>query len=748
MTLPGGPAAKIGIRYEKWWTVLEFVQMLDGRSDSIRVEDPGFSKAEFVVTIGARREFHQAKSSHLRGKWTLASLSTEKDPLLQTIGRKLAGNDDRFVFVSGSDAPELRMLCQAAKDAECVAEFQRVFTESNDNRTALDGLCRRWDCDVATAFDRLRRIRVDTISERLLEDKVRSMVTARFLAKPGPVMDKIRSLVEDSVHRRWTRQAFIERLARYGYPLRQLRFPEHAGVAVEEGTDRYLDGVRRRLIQRESVPMLAAERVLSHLLAQSPTDCILTGKAGSGKTACVVQVVDRLREQGLPAMALRLDRIPPSALTTADLGDHLGLEESPAWVLAAAAEVAERSGVLVVDQLDAVSTMSGRSSAAFDLVEGLLDEVRGLRDRVPIHTVVVCRTFDWKNDAGLRRLVPDSNPQVEATGFNVDEIEPILARVGFDVGSFRKRQLELLCLPQNLSLFFECEFHETYTPTFSSSKDLFDRYWNVKRRTVRAQVTPPVDQWMEVMEILCDDMTSGQYLSVRLEKLDRVSPEYLHQLSSEGVLTFDGRRYGFGHESFFDYCFARLFIERLESLASLLKGSEQHLFRRAQVRQVLAYLRDGDQERYASELRRVLSDPEIRFHIKELSFALLADVAAPTEAEWTIWERWIAPELEAITLGATNGNRLSALAWRRFFGSRTWFDFADRSGMLTGWLNSEIDQVLDMAVKYLRVHHYHSPDRVASLLAPYAVAGDKWTLRLRSFMEWAELHTSRPIFDL
>ena len=748
MTLPGGPAAKIGIRYEKWWTVLEFVQMLDGRSDSIRVEDPGFSKAEFVVTIGARREFHQAKSSHLRGKWTLASLSTEKDPLLQTIGRKLAGNDDRFVFVSGSDAPELRMLCKAAKDAESVDEFKRVFVESNDKKKALADLCHRWNCDVATASDYLGRISVHTIDESLLTDNIRSLVRARFRAKPSRVMDRLRGIVEDSVHQRWKRRALIDRLARDGYPLRQLSLPEHAGVAVEETTDQYLGGVRRRLIQRESVPMVATEELLSRLLEASATDCILTGKAGSGKTACVVQVVDSLRERGFPVLAFRLDRISPSALTTADLGNRLNLEESPAFVLAEAAEVAERAGVLIVDQLDAVSTMSGRSSAAFDLVEQLLDEVRGHRVRVPIHTVVVCRTFDWKHDAGLRRLVPDSNPRINTVGFTVDEVRAILAKAGFDADSFQKRQLELLCLPQNLSLFLESEFDEARIPQFNSSKELFDRYWSVKRRTVRAQVTPSVDQWMEVIEILCDDMTSGQQLSVRREKLDRVSPEYLHQLASEGVLSFDGHRYGFGHESFFDYCFARLFIAGLESLASLLKGSEQHLFRRAQVRQVLTYLRDEDEERYASEFRRVLSEPEIRNHIKDLSFALLADVADPTEAEWTIWEEWIAPEPEAIKLRATKGNGLSALAWRRFFGSRTWFDFADRSGMLIDWLNSDTDQVVDMAVRYLQVHHDHAPDRAASLLAPYAEAGDKWVLRLRSFMEWAKLHTSRPLFNL
>ena len=48
MTLPGGPADKLGNRYEKWWTVAECLRMLHGDTEAIRIEDPGVEKAEFV----------------------------------------------------------------------------------------------------------------------------------------------------------------------------------------------------------------------------------------------------------------------------------------------------------------------------------------------------------------------------------------------------------------------------------------------------------------------------------------------------------------------------------------------------------------------------------------------------------------------------------------------------------------------------------------------------------------------------
>ena len=719
--------------------------MLGGETEAIRIEEPGFDKAEFVVTIGACRELHQVRRSHPNGKWSLAALAA--DGLLQAIGEQLADNDDRFVFASGSDARELGELCDAARDAESATEFERHFLKAAERRKRFEKLRDCWACDLPTARERLLRVSIHTIDERELEKKVRWGVEALFLANPTAVVAELRMIAEDSVHQTISRQDLIEELARSGFPLRHLRNPGHAAVAVQEATGRYLVPVRRKLIRQTLVPKAAAGTLLSRLNG-SATDGVLTGRAGSGKTACVVEVMEGLKARGLLMLAFRLDRVP-SASTTANLGHDLGLEESPVLVLAAAAEATGRPAVLIIDQLDAVSTVSGRSSTAFDLVEQLLREARGVRRRVVIHTVVVCRTFDWQNDSRLRQLMPpDSQTQVEVAEFTVDEVRTILKDAGFDPTLFLPRQLELLRLPQNLSLFLEADFEVALVPAFDTAKVLFDRYWDTKRQSVAEQVTSSPEQWQDVIGTLCDEMAAAQQLSVAKEKLDRYSPDYLKRMASEDVLTFDGRRYGFGHESFCDYCFARLFVTRPESLISFLKQSEQHLFRRAQVRQVLAYLRDFDHNRYVRELADLLSDAEIRPHIKDLAFALFAEVTGPTEDEWRIWEEWAAPELKAIKEGTPNPNKLSALAWRKFFGSAPWFAFVDQRGAVESWIGSCNEQLINLAMSYLNVHHHHSPDRVAALLEPYADCGGQWSVWLRNFMQLAELHKSRCLFNL
>ena len=745
MMLPGGSANKLGNRYEKWWTVSEFIRMLHGSTRAVRIEAPGVEKAEFVVTVDSRRELHQVKRSHPSGKWSLAALRA--DGLLRGIGEQLADNDDRFVFVSGSDARELLELCEAASSAESAEEFEHSFLAAKDRKERFERLLGEWACDLPTAVQRLRRIEVHTIGERDLEQKVRWGVRALFMADPEKVLAELRAIVEDSVLRTITHQELVQQLGKHGYRLRHLTRPEHARVAVESATDQHVGGARRRLIQRRLVPRAAAETLLSRVAGTTATDSVMTGRAGAGKTACVVELVDRLRARETPVLSFRLDRVL-SASTTTDLGRALGLEESPVLVLLAATEAAGRPGVLIVDQLDAVSTMSGRSSGAFDLVEELLHEAREMRTRAILHTVVVCRAFDWKNDSRLRRLMPDEHAQVDVNEFPIEEVSTALTSAGFDAALFRNRQLGLLRLPQKLSLFLDAGFDTARTPAFDTATELFERYWNEKRQSVAERVAPSPDQWMEVMEKLCDRMTVTQQLSVPRETLDKVSATYLDQLTSAGVLSIDGRRYGFGHESFFDYCFARVFFGRSESMVSFLKGSEQHLFRRAQVRQGLAYLRDAEPAPYGQELVALLADDGIRTHLKDLGFALLAEVPNPTEDEWMIWDRWIAPEIRAIKAGTTNLDRLSALAWRRFFGSPSWFREADRRGLVGRWLTSGIDQLADSAMNYLNIHQRHSPDRVAALLEPYADEGGKWTQRLRNLMDLANHHTSRRFFDL
>ena len=450
MPLPGGPADKFGNRYEHWWTVLQLVQIIDGQAASIRIENPTVDKAEFVLTVGDHQELHQAKRSHPNGKWSLASLRDEG--LLQSMFDQLAQNPvARFVFVSTSDAPELRELTERARSAENLEEFESVFASAETQKETLAKLKSSWrETDTATAYEILQRVEVRTIDERGLEEQVRGALQTRFLTNPNDVCDALRSIVEDLIHKTIDREYLASILQGRGFTLRQLTKPHDALPLIYGATNRYLKATRRKLIQDTLIPRASTQELLAKIKENTPrgTDCVLTGKAGGGKTGCVIESVEALRQGDNPVavLAFRLDRID-SVASTKELGEQLGLEESPALVLVTAAEAMSGEAVLVIDQLDAVSTTSGRSSDFFDVVEDLLVEARSLRSKVKFHVVVVCRKFDWENDHHLRRPLPKDSVNIDVTDFSLDEVKAALTTSSFNTELFGARELELLRLP-------------------------------------------------------------------------------------------------------------------------------------------------------------------------------------------------------------------------------------------------------------------------------------------------------------
>lgn len=743
MPLPGGSSDKLGNRYELWWTVAQLERMLHGEISSIRIEDPGVDKAEFVAQVAGHQELHQSKRSHPSGKWSVASLAAADVEVLQAIFRQLRGNNDEFVFVSESHAGELAELALRARGAQTAQEFETTFLQAKDASEIFERLRRAWQsCDTETAWGILRRVQVRSADEQTLSERVHIGAQALFLADPNDVCSALRTIALDSVHQTVSRDDLVERLKKRGLVLRRLIDGAQAPAVVTGATTRYLDGTRPRLIRHVLLRRASTDTLLSKL-GTDAGDSVVTGRAGTGKTGCIVDFVEQLRTRGIPVLAFRLDRIEPVS-TALELGKKLGLEESPALILAAAAH--GREAVLVVDQLDAVSTTSGRATSFLEAVEGLLIEARGLRDRLPLHVVVACREFDWKNDHRLRALLPKDHTEVPVVEFTLEEVTQTLTAAGFDTTQFRNRQLELLRLPQNLSLFLESGFDPARPPVFNTAIELFDRYWDQKQRAVAQRAAPVPDFWAEVIRVLVDEMAATQQLSVPREKLDHVPAGYLDQMTSEGVVSFDGRRHAFGHESFFDYCFARSYVRKDQSLISFLTQSEQHLFRRAQVRQVITYLRDADRQRYLREVRALVTDTKIRPHLKDLTLALLASVPEPTDEEWAIWEELVRPFFKALAEDRTCTDKLANMAWQHFFASPSWFHYTTAHGFDAKWLSTE-GRTVNAAMQYLRLHQRHSPDAVVGLLEPYVGVGGDWPARLAYVVQWSDQVGSRRYFD-
>ena len=272
--------------------------------------------------------------------------------------------------------------------------------------------------------------------------------------------------------------------------------------------------------------------------------------------------------------------------------------------------------------------------------------------------------------------------------------------------------------------------------SFTSATGLLNRYWERKRRACANRREPPA-RFAAVITALADAMSARQQQTASVSVLDADDlAGDAEVLASENVLVRDGQRYAFFHETFFDYAFARLWVNRNQGLVEFLLADEQELFRRAQVRQILLHIRDEDPTRFVREVEAVLTHPEIRFHIKTVVLALLRSLADPSAAEWQMVERLMGAE-----------GPLKPHLWTTV---RTlpWFDRLDAEGVVARWLATENDTVRARTMEVVLGAIKERPDRLAKLIAPYAGKNLQYPSWLAWITRFANVHESRPLFEL
>lgn len=666
----GGEAEKFGNRYEGIWTVRQLLEILYDRAGSITVERTGEEGkgVEFLLTRAGRpTEAHQVKRQRAgAAAWSLRALREEG--VLSAAADHVEGGRE-FHFVSMLPATALAALSDRARRSEGLRHF-------------LDGqLTRRLRKD----FDLLSSEIWETPERawRLLQgiqcrvgDETELRATNAALAgvlleggAPGLAALGLGDLIVDNLAVALDAEKIKARLG--NYELRFAPLATRAGVAdrVDSLSSAWRSETFAEMldppIERSEAAQIAAE------LEGEERIVLASGTAGAGKTGVLNQVLARLAQAGWPVLAVRLDR-RESFATALELGEQLGLGASPVAALAALS--GEQPALLLLDQLDAVSLASGRMPESFGAIAVLLSEAAAFPQ---LRVLLAARQFDIDNDNRLRGLVSEQGPasQFKVELLSEEQVAAALAGIGVEAATLAPQQREILRLPLHL-LLFAVVATEAGALSFSTQKDLFDLFWTTKARAVDER--RPGTRFTEAIDAVLDEISAEQRLAVPAAALDDANLVVdADVLASEHVLVRDGNEVAFFHEAFFDYAFARRWIRRGESLVGFLLAGEQELFRRAQVRGVLSYLRDFDRERFLREVGDLLAHEEIRYHLRDVVLALLRALPDPTRSEWQMLERLLKEEVD-----------FDQRIWATLR-SIGWFDRLTEEGKVAEWLANE-----------------------------------------------------------
>jgi hypothetical protein len=746
MPLPGGATDKFGNRYEGLWTVACMIRVIDEKVDSICLEPPGTEGegVEFWLSTTGDREYHQVKRQQsASGRWTLADLQGKK--ILSSFWKKLKSPTATCVFVSGHAAYQLDELADRARRSVSWQEFYEEFLKAGKAKDStqlknFQDLCASWSgSSQEEVYEALKRTYVETISEQTLRTTVESYLAPLVDGEAAIAVDVLAQYALDKIHHELTAHDIWQHLENRGFRRRQWNKDPHVWAAVDKVNHLYFSRFENEKVAGEIIPRDEVNVVIDRLLSlSSKRGVLLTGEAGVGKSGVIGQVVTALRARSILLIAFRIDQREPTQSPDA-LGQQLeGLPGSPANVLAAISQ--GRECVLIIDQLDAVSEASGRNSWFFECVDKIIKQAQANPN---IHLLLACRKFDLENDSRLRRLAGRDSilETVTVNRLSHETVKEVCRKLGLDAARLNQKQLDLLSIPLHLNLLAEVAEDESIDVLdFKTAKDLYDHFWKYKQRVLEQRLARPV-QWTKVIDVLCDYMSSQQKqsLSAPQEVVDDYAKD-AEAMASEHILNWQDKRISFFHEGFFDYAFARrfAFAARNQNLLSFLQSSEQHLFRRAQVRQILLHERDADFDRYLDDLQELLSSPTIRFHLKQTVCAALVLIDTPTEEEWKV--------LSSILYNSSIP--LAKEIWRLLNSSLAWFKLLDDLGIIKEWLGSEDERIIDRTINLLSMMQGCLSDRVATLVEPYIGKSESWNNRLINLVQRIKLEAARPIFDL
>ena len=365
----GGPAAKTGKRYEDLCSVLRVSELLEGRVSRIRPEPLGDSGlgVEYELDRDDVTWAEQAKST--ADNWTIARL--QREGVLEAAQFHI-GEGRRFRLVAAAQAGDLGTLAHRAQAAERFEEH--IGSLGDRRRRHFSRIAAVWDVSEEEAWRILRGIDVKHFPLDALELSVAATLQLLFVDDPEVVIGALRGFFDSRVHRSFKAPEVWAYLEARGLGRRHIVGDQNV-IGKLRGT---LKRQQRRVEHAKQkrigfVPRGDVEEILA--MVRDPEGgqiVVVDGRAGSGKSAVVSAVATVLDEEGWFVAIARMD-IDASTPTADALGQLIGLTESPSVLLAGVS--AGAPALLVIDQLDAVSTYSGRMSDNFDAVDEAIGQI-------------------------------------------------------------------------------------------------------------------------------------------------------------------------------------------------------------------------------------------------------------------------------------------------------------------------------------------------------------------------------------
>jgi hypothetical protein len=733
----GGPTTQSGILYQNSIAALFLGRLLDSTSRPenervvhLRVETPD-NVDDIVVTFADNHKVYiQAKEdvSVNDSAWKKLWADFEK----QFISDKFVKGKDKLVLWVGSFREEhsnLQELCRRAISSGTVEEWETRINK--DQKVVLEkvkALLQLEFLEASALLSFFRHIEVEIHpSERIERDELVFWMPSTNIY-PATLFRLLRDRVGGAARIRGEFTA---------YPLQKSLLSEDPTLEFSKPLD--VEELKRSIKEASSllrhhkhtvgntgihIRRSIVNEIVDWITGSSDDTknlAMLIDQAGTGKTVVLHDVQIELEVKGYDVLAIKSDQQLSGIVQLADIGTKLGLNQSPEQILSRLSQLG-RVAVLI-DQIDALSLSLAHDQSTLDIV---LDFVARLR-RIPnLRILISCRLFDRNSDRRIQQI--DSTQQFSLNQFTEDETSQVLESIGVSFNDLQEPTRKLLLIPLHLNLFalaLESSGSRERLYGVTSLQELYGTIWDNIVLKDGPRAPSKVDR-VQVIRLLKNYMAQHQVTSVPQSVLLIPDLAILDQaikwLASTGIIISGSNKWAFIHQTFFDYCFAREFVEQGNNLVDEIVQSDQGLFIRPLLIQVISYMRGTNPDQYLNELTTLLSSGEIRFHLNDLLLRWFGSIPNPTELEWVIARRML--------LNPTTRVRIL----QSMFGNPGWWARLS-SSLLPNWLTNE-ESINDTIIYYLVSMGDLNTTQlgVIELLKPYLGKNEEWDKRLSHFV--------------
>lgn len=351
--------------------------------------------------------------------------------------------------------------------------------------------------------------------------------------------------------------------------------------------------------------------------------CLLVAPAGFGKTVILKDFYSECRLQNIPVLGLKTDKL--YSYTINELQNSIGIT-LPVFDFIERCKALYPLTVIVIDQIDALSQSMSSDRRFLDVFKGFIDR---FENDANIKIIISVRNQDLNYDPTLRQIRKNNTIQVALLSH--EQVLEQLKKIGILKNSISAKLLELLRIPNNLNIFSIVSSNEK-SLNVTTLQELYTELWNQKVLQIPNRVKTDKNRVRNVLYIIVEKMFNSQRITISALQLEEFLDE-INYLESEQLIKREDKQIQFFHQSFYDFVFAKQFVEKELDLIAYIKDGEQSIHIRSAIKMIIAYIRDYDSILYEQYVNKIISDNEIFFHIKHIVFLNIISQSNPTSAE-------------------------------------------------------------------------------------------------------------------